>query len=160
MHYRMAVALTLAGVAPLSAQRPNIARVRVDLPPINVTVPAISFSIPRIRIDDPEVQVDIPPLHVERRETPVRIPAMNIDIPGIQIDLSNLGAEIESAVRDAMSALDHPNVRNPYPSDAARIQRLRREWRDAVRGAETTGDWERADALARQLTRLADRMKR
>lgn len=157
MYFRVTIALALAGVAPLSAQRVSTTpRVRVDIPPVNVTVPAISFSIPRIRIDEPEIRVDIPPVHVNLRQTPVRVPAVNIDIPRIQIDLSNLGAEIESALQDAMSDLHDLDSRDVYPSDAARIQRLRRAWRDALR----TGDWERADGLARQLTSAANRTKR
>ena len=119
MYYRVAIALTLAGIAPLSAQRANTPRVRVDIPPINVAVPAIAFSIPRIRIDEPEIRIDIPSVHVNVPETPVRVPGMNFDFPGIQIDLSNLGAQIEAAVNDAMSELDHLDVRDAHRSDAA-----------------------------------------
>ncbi|MEX2284813.1 MAG: hypothetical protein WEE89_20160 [Gemmatimonadota bacterium] len=105
------------------------------------------------------VRVDIPPIHVNVPEIRIAMPAMNFEFPGINIDLSHLGAEIESAVNEAMRAIDELDFDN-LESDRLRVQRLRRQWRDTVRRAETTNDWDEADALARQLTRAADRLKR
>ena len=135
MQWKVAVVLTMVGLSPLSAQRPDRHRpIRIDIPPINVNVP----------------------------EMRIAVPAMNFEIPAINIDLSGLGAQIEAAVNEAMRSIEDwdYDLRDPDYIDASRVQRLRRQWRDAVRQAETTNDWDQADALARQLTRAADRLKR
>jgi hypothetical protein len=132
MCWKAAVALSATLLTPLSAQQSGRHRpVRVDIPPIHVNVPEIRIAVP----------------------------AMNFEFPGINIDFSHIGAEIESAVNEAMRALDDLDVIY-FESDRLRVQRLRRQWRAAVRRAETTNDWDEADALARQLTRAADRLKR
>jgi hypothetical protein len=162
MNQRMAVALTVVGIMSLTAQqveaqrpgRIEIPRIMVDVPAISIMIPAIVFTTPRVRVDD-GVRVDIPPMHVDIPETPLNVPALNFELPAIHIDLSNLGRDIETAVQDAIGALDDLDMRDSQASDIARVQRLRRQWREAARRA----DWQEADALARQLTKAADRLK-
>jgi hypothetical protein len=130
MSWKVALTLTVVGLTPLSAQRGDRHRSsRIEIPPIVVDVP----------------------------EVRVNIPAINIEIPSFRFDFSNLGAEIESAVNEAMSALHDIDIRvaTPPASDVNRVQRLKREWRAAIK----RGDWQEADDLARQLSRLADRLK-
>src|SRR5688572_4190778 len=80
MGWKVAVALTIVGVLPLSAQRPDRHRQnRIEIPPIVVNVPEIRIAVP----------------------------AMNFEFPAINIDLSNLGAEIESAVNEAVRAIEY-----------------------------------------------------
>ena len=167
-----AILMAAAGLSALlvhdgAAQRRgwvDVPRVHVEVPPVNVTIPAISVSVPRIRIDN-DVRVDVPPIQVNIPEIPIKVPAMTFDWAGLRIDLSHIGVEIQNAIDDAVAGLDHDQRRhrNDHPdsfsSDVTRIQKLRREWREAVRNAETSGDWEQADALAWQLTRAADRLK-
>jgi|SRR5687767_13195138 len=168
-----AILLAAAGLSALPAHdgaaqrrgRVDVPRVHVEVQPVNVTVPAISVSVPRIRVDN-DVRVDIPPIHVNIPEIPINVPAMSFDWDGLRIDLSHIGAEIQNAIDDAMADLDqhHRRYRYDHPdsftSDVTRIQKLRREWRKAMRTAETNGEWEQVDELARQLTRAAERLKR
>ena len=162
MYQKMALALTVIGITALTAQRAEaqrpgrieIPRIQVDVPAINIMIPAIVFTTPRVRVDD-GVRVDIPPMHVDVPETPLNIPALNFELPAMNIDLSDLGREIETAVHEAMSALGELDRSDSQAGEVARVQRLRRQWREATRRA----DWQEADALARQLTRAADRLK-
>ena len=135
MSWKAALLLSATVLTPLTAQRPDRHRpIRIDIPPINVNVP----------------------------EMRIAVPAIAFEIPAINIDLSHLGAEIESAVNEAMRSIEDWDFDSfdSFESDRMRIQRQRRQWREAVRRAETTNDWDEADALARQLTRTADRLKR
>ncbi|HSL70874.1 MAG TPA: hypothetical protein VK864_11575 [Longimicrobiales bacterium] len=172
MRWEVAVALSLVGVAPLSAQRPRpsrveiapvvveMPRVQVDIPAMNFAVPAVKVTVPRVRVDDPDIQIDIPAFRIDIHEMPFTLPAVNIDVPGFRLDLSDLSVEIESAVQDALDSLGELDVRETGSTDTARVRRLQREWREAVRRAESTDDWREADALARELTRVADRLRR
>ena len=140
MSWKLVVALTVVGITPVSAQRHGrieVPRIQVDLPTINVRVPAVS----------------------------VNVPAISFDLPRIQIDLPDFGREIERAIRDATRDIEHEwdrdhDYRPGNTGDVSRVRRLQREWRRAVRNADETGDWSQADALARELTRAADRLKR
>lgn len=167
MGWKAVVVMTIMGVSPLTAQRHDrharvdVPRIKVDIPAINVTVPAISVVVPRIRVDEPNVRVDIPPIHVDMPEIPVAIPALNFDFPGFKIDLSHIGHEIDRALRDAVRDLDDWDYDTEITNrEVERVRQLKREWRAAIREAETGGDWSRADSLAHQLNRAAERLKR
>ena len=171
MSWKIALGLTLVGIAPLSAQRHDrrndvrvdippvvvdVPRVKVDIPAINFAIPAISVNLPRIFVDDEYVKVDIPRINIDAPAGRFDMPPINIDIPGFRIDLSDVSEAIESAVRESMGALRDLDYDDGGAHRAARVRDLMREWREAVRSAEDTGDWEQADDLARELTRAAN----
>jgi hypothetical protein len=171
MSWKIALGLTLVGIAPLSAQRHDrrtdvridippvvvdVPRVKVDIPAINFAIPAIMVNIPRIVIDDEIVKVDIPSINIDAPAGRFDMPPINIDIPGFRIDLSDVSEAVESAVRQSMDALRDLDYYDGGAHRAGRVRDMMREWKDAVRRAEDTGDWEQADDLARELTRAAN----
>ena len=171
MSWKIALGLTLVGIAPLSAQRHDrrtdvrinippvvvdVPRVKVDIPAINFAIPAIMVNLPRILIDDEFVKVDIPSINIDAPAGRFDMPPINIDIPGFRIDLSDVSEAVESAVRESMDALRDLDYYDGGAHRAGRVRDMMREWKDAVRGAEDTGDWEQADDLARELTRAAN----
>ena len=65
---------------------------------------------------------------------------------------------VNEAVRESMESLrdwDFDMDRDVRMHRKGRVRDLMREWRDAVRSAEDSNDWEAADDLARELTRAA-----
>ena len=173
--WKVVVVLTVAGIAPagiapVGAQRHGrieVPRIQVDIPTINVRVPAVSVNVPRVRVRESNVHIDIPEIRIDVPEIPVVVPAMNFDFPGIRIDLPDFGKEIDRAIREATRDLGNWNwdgdedfERDAIDREVSSVRRLQREWREAIREADTTGDWSHADALARRLTRAADRLKR
>ena len=173
MSWKIALGLTLIGIAPLTAQRQDrrtdvrvnippvtvdVPRIKVDIPAINFAIPAIMISLPRILVDDEFVKVDIPPINIDAPRGHFDMPAINIDIPGFRIDLSDVSDAVEQAVRESMDAVRDWDYDMGGAHRKGRVRDLMREWRDAVRSAEDSNDWEAADDLARELTRAANGM--
>jgi hypothetical protein len=173
MSWKIALGLTLVAIAPLSAQRRDrrtdvrvdvppvtvdVPRIKVDIPPINVAIPAINVNLPRILIDDEFLKIDIPPINIDAPRSHLNTREINIDIPGFRIDLSDISEAVNEAVRESMESLrdwDFDMDHDMRMHRKGRVRDLMREWRDAVRSAEDSNDWEAADDLARELTRAA-----
>ena len=170
MSWKIALGLTLVGIAPLSAQRHDrrtdvrvdvppvvidVPRIRVDIPAINFAIPPVVVNLPRIFVDDEFVKIDIPEINIDAPAGRFDMRPINIDIPGFRIDLSEVSEAVEQAVRESVGALRDWDF-DMSSHRKGRVRDLMREWRDAVRSAEDTGDWEAADDLARELTRAAN----
>ena len=136
----------------------DVPRIKVDIPAINFAIPAITINLPRILVDDEFVKVDIPPINIDAPRGRFDMPAINIDIPGFRIDLSDVSDAVEQAVRESMDAIQDLDYDMGGAHRKGRVRDLMREWRDAVRSAEDSNDWEAADDLARELTRAANGM--